>query len=88
MLESLSESTSHTSSKILKPGSWLLLASEPNRLHTCISYRVAKLSSTHEIGFSRGDLLRELKAAGFNMTQVLSPRFDNWVSPFWMIAQR
>ena len=37
----------------LSDGGWLFLCNEPNVLHTAISYRVAKLSNTHEIGFSR-----------------------------------
>src|SRR5213078_1622874 len=37
----------------LKQGGWLVLANEPNLLHTFISYRAARLSNTHEIGMSR-----------------------------------
>jgi SAM-dependent methyltransferase len=73
---------------VLKPGGWFLLAAEPNRLHTFISYRVAKLSRTHEIGFSRQDLCSELKAAGFATVKVLAPRIDNRVTPHWIIARK
>jgi 2-polyprenyl-3-methyl-5-hydroxy-6-metoxy-1,4-benzoquinol methylase len=74
--------------RTLKPGGWLLLASEPNRLHTCISYRVAKLSRTHEIGFSKNELFRELKGCGFSSVEVLRPRVDNWVTPLWILARK
>lgn len=72
----------------LKPGGCLLLINEPNRLHTFVSYRVAKLSRTHEIGFSKNTLVRELKAAGFRDVKVLRPRIDNWVSPMWITARK
>ncbi|HWN93451.1 MAG TPA: class I SAM-dependent methyltransferase [Methylomirabilota bacterium] len=72
----------------LKPGGCLLLVNEPNRLHTFISYRVAKLSRTHEIGFSKNALVRELKTAGFCDVKVLRPGIDNWVGPIWMTARK
>jgi len=72
----------------LKPGGWLLLASEPNRLHTFIAYRVARLSRTHEIGFSKRALVSELNQCGFGHVEVLRPRFDNWVTPFWIMARK
>lgn len=76
------------SAAILKSGGWLLLASEPNRMHTLIAYRVAKLSRTHEIGFSRSALVNELKSCGFSRVEVLRPSFDNWVTPFWIMARK
>jgi len=72
----------------LKSDGKLVLANEPNRAHTFVSYRVARLSKTHEIGFSKGDLVRELKQIGFSKVLTLSPRFDNWVSPLWMVAYK
>ncbi len=45
----------------LKPGGWLILLDEPNILHTFISYRVAYLAQTHEIGFRRKDLINQLR---------------------------
>jgi 2-polyprenyl-3-methyl-5-hydroxy-6-metoxy-1,4-benzoquinol methylase len=80
--------TLHAVAATLKNNGWLLLGSEPNRLHTCISYRVAKLSRTHEIGFSKNDLVRELNAAGFGKVEVLRPRFDNWITHFWIVARK
>jgi 2-polyprenyl-3-methyl-5-hydroxy-6-metoxy-1,4-benzoquinol methylase len=74
--------------KTLKPGGWLLLANEPNRLHTFISYRVAKLSKTHEIGFRRRELVNELKAAGFSTVKTLRPAIDDWVTSHWIIARK
>lgn len=72
----------------MKPGGLLLLANEPNRLHTFISYRVARLSKTHEIGFRRRELLTGLRAAGFSSVRTLSPLVDNWVTPHWLIARK
>ena len=80
--------TLHAAAATLKNGGWLLLANEPNRLHTCISYRVAKLSRTHEIGFRKNELVSELHQAGFGRVDVLEPRFDNWVTPFWIMARK
>lgn len=72
----------------LKPKGWLLIAEEPNRLHTYVSYRVAKLSRTHEIGFHRRQLLHEFEAAGFNSVEILQPRIDDWITPLWIIGQK
>jgi 2-polyprenyl-3-methyl-5-hydroxy-6-metoxy-1,4-benzoquinol methylase len=72
----------------LKPGGWLILGREPNILHTFISYRVARLTHTHEIGFKRSDLLRQLATAGFNKTIVARNRFDLLVKPHWIAAQK
>lgn len=72
----------------LRPGGWLIIAKEPNVLHTAISYRVAYLSRTHEIGFRRAGLVRGLKEAGFGAVRVLHPRWNNLFSAFWIVAQR
>jgi 2-polyprenyl-3-methyl-5-hydroxy-6-metoxy-1,4-benzoquinol methylase len=76
------------SANLLKKGGWLLLANEPNVLHTFISYRVARLSKTHEIGFHRSELISELKGCGFDNIEVLAPKWNNWVRAFWIIAQK
>jgi 2-polyprenyl-3-methyl-5-hydroxy-6-metoxy-1,4-benzoquinol methylase len=80
--------TLRASAAVLKSGGWLLIANEPNRLHTFISYRVAKLSNTHEIGFAKGALINELKACGFSHVDVLRPAFDNWIAPLWIAARK
>ena len=80
--------TLRASAAILKRGGWLLLASEPNRLHTFIAYRVAKLSRTHEIGFTKGALVGELRNCGFGHVEVLRPRLNNQVTPFWIMARK
>jgi SAM-dependent methyltransferase len=74
--------------RCLKPGGWLVLANEPNVLHTCISYRVARLSNTHEIGFRQKDLLSGLRSAGFQRLRVFAPRINNLVSQHWIAAQK
>ena len=72
----------------LRPGGWLMICHEPNLLHTAVSYRVAKLSHTHEIGFRKRDLVSHLRQTGFQ--KVLSR--SNWpglfVRPHWLMAQR
>jgi 2-polyprenyl-3-methyl-5-hydroxy-6-metoxy-1,4-benzoquinol methylase len=80
--------TLHATAITLKAGGWLLLASEPNLLHTCISYRVARLSRTHEIGFSKKLLCRELNASGFTHIDVLQPKLNNWINHFWIMARK
>lgn len=82
------QKTLRASAAILKSGGWLLLASEPNRLHTFIAYRVAKLSRTHEIGFTKSALLNELKQCGFSHVEVLRPSLNNQVTPFWIMARK
>lgn len=77
-----------SSFQCLKPGGWFLLASEPNRIHTAVSYRVARLSNTHEIGFARGALLRRLRAAGFGEVRVLRNRIGLGVRAHWIAARR
>lgn len=49
--------------RTLKPGGWMIIADEPNVLHTFISYRMGKLSQTHEIGMSRRQIIRCLRDA-------------------------
>lgn len=72
----------------LKPGGWLIIANEPNALHTWISYRVARLSKTHEIGFTRTELMRHLELTGFRNLTVLRNTFSAYVRPHWIASQR
>jgi SAM-dependent methyltransferase len=74
--------------RCLRPGGWLVLANEPNVLHTCISYRLARLSNTHEIGFRQKDLLSGLRVAGFNRLRIFAPKINNLVSQHWIAAQK
>jgi 2-polyprenyl-3-methyl-5-hydroxy-6-metoxy-1,4-benzoquinol methylase len=73
---------------VLNPGGWLVIASEPNVLHTFTSYRVARLSNTHEIGFSGSELKSELRASGFGEIRSYTPRLHFWVRPHWIAARR
>ncbi len=72
----------------LKPSGWLILANEPNLLHTFISYRVARLSNTHEIGLSRKALTREMQQVGFSETRVFAPKLNDLTSPHWIAARK
>jgi len=72
----------------LRPGGWLLICGEPNLVHTFSSYRVAKLSNTHEIGFSRGELMRHLRASGYQQVRYLSTPFHFWSKHHWLCAQK
>jgi cyclopropane fatty-acyl-phospholipid synthase-like methyltransferase len=76
------------SANVLKKGGWLLLANEPNVLHTFISYRVARLSNTHEIGFHKSELLSELENFGFSQIRILAPKWNNRIRAFWIIGQK
>lgn len=72
----------------LRPGGWLLICREPNVLHTFISYRVAKLSNAHEIGFSRRALIRHLNRTGFTKIKYKTPYFHFWVKDHWIAARK
>jgi SAM-dependent methyltransferase len=72
----------------LRPGGWFFLFNEPNWLHTCASYRVARLSNTHEVGFARPELLRHLRRAGYRRIVVLRHRWHFGVRPHWIAAQK
>ena len=72
----------------LKPGGWLLLCDEPNVIHIYVSYRVAKLSNTHEIGFSRAALVGQLKEVGFKNIRILKNRWSFGVRTHWIAAQK
>lgn len=72
----------------LRPGGWVVICSEPNVLHTCISYRVAKLSNTHEIGFSRRELVRHLARTGYAPVKYCNSLLHFWVKHHWIAAQK
>ena len=72
----------------LKASGWLILANEPNLLHTFISYRVARLSNTHEIGLSRRALTREMQHVGFKETRIFAPKLNNMISTHWIAARK
>jgi 2-polyprenyl-3-methyl-5-hydroxy-6-metoxy-1,4-benzoquinol methylase len=77
-----------SAASVLRPGGWMILANEPNRMHTFISYRVARLSNTHEIGMSRSALIKEMRSAGLGNCRAIAPRFNNRVTPHWIVAQK
>ncbi len=72
----------------LRDGGWLLVCSEPNRSHTFVAYRAARLSGTQEIGFSRRQLVDGLRAAGFREIRVVRHRLHFGVRPHWIAARR
>lgn len=80
--------TVHSVAQSLRPGGYFLICSEPNLAHTVISYRVAKLTTTHEIGISRRFLKRELRTAGFSRIEVISNPFHLGVGWHWIAAQK
>ena len=77
-----------SSFKCLRPGGWLLIANEPNVLHTAVSYRVAKLSNTHEIGFSKKQLVNHLRKVGFRRVLSLGRKPHLLFRPHWLLAQK
>lgn len=74
--------------KCLKPGGWLFLFNEPNAIHTLSSYRVAKLSNTHEIGFWPGQVVGHLQQIGFSKINFLKGKPHFYCRPFSMAVQR
>ena len=74
--------------RALRPGGWVMILGEPNVMHTFIAYRGARLTHTHEIGFSRRGLRLALRHAGFGTMRVLKNRWHAWVRPHWIAAQR
>ncbi len=72
----------------LKSGGWLLVCNEPNFVHTAVSYRIAKLSNTHEIGFRRSELKNHLKQTGFQKIQIMKNNIDWLIKPHWIAAQK
>lgn len=80
--------TVHSVSRALRPGGWFLICAEPNIAHTLISYRVGKLTSTHEVGLSRKALTKELRLAGFESVRSFSFPVHCWRGWHWMAARR
>jgi 2-polyprenyl-3-methyl-5-hydroxy-6-metoxy-1,4-benzoquinol methylase len=76
------------SRRCLKPGGWLIIANEPNVLHTLISYRVAKLAHTHEIGLSYAELSGHLRKTGFRKILRLRNHLSFYVRHHWLAAQK
>jgi 2-polyprenyl-3-methyl-5-hydroxy-6-metoxy-1,4-benzoquinol methylase len=72
----------------LRPNGWLMICNEPNVLHTYVSYRVAKLSNTHEIGFSKRELIAELRKTGFLKIISTGAKPHFWLRPHWLMAQK
>lgn len=80
--------TIHAVYRCLKPGGYFIICNEPNLIHTFISYRVARLANTHEIGMNRRTIIQECRRAGFCQTRVLRHRWDNLISPHWIAARK
>ena len=74
--------------RCLAPGGWLLLCDEPNWLHTFVAYRVARLSNTHEIGFTRRQLTGQLRKSGFEQIVIARNRFGLLARPHWLAARK
>lgn len=72
----------------LGPGGWFLLCNEPNFLHTAISYRVALLTNTHEIGFRKSELVEHLRQTGFRRILSKGKQPHLFVRPHWLLAQK
>lgn len=80
--------TINSVSRCVRPGGWFLVCHEPNVLHTGISYRVARLTNTHEVGFLKSDLISQLKQAGFKHIISLGKRPHLFYRPHWLLAQK
>ncbi|MEP1001672.1 class I SAM-dependent methyltransferase [Leptolyngbya sp. SLC-A1] len=82
------QKTFEASYNCLKPGGWLLICREPNLLHTFVSYRLALLSNTHEIGMSRSAMLKALRSVGFRKQVILKNKVHFFFRPHWIAAQK
>ena len=78
----------YSAGRCLKPGGWLFLFHEPNLLHTFISYRVARLAHTHEIGFRISEVKRHLRVLGFTDVHVISRKPHFLVKSFSIAARK
>lgn len=78
----------HSAGECLKPGGWLFLCNEPNLVHTFSSYRVAKLSNTHEIGMSRRQLMEQMRKCGITRIVSLGSLLHFWIKPHWICGQK
>jgi SAM-dependent methyltransferase len=74
--------------KTLRPGGWLLILNEPNLAHTFVSYRIARLSDTHEIGLHRPAMARWLREVGCTDIRVLRHHAHFWIRSHWIAAQK
>lgn len=72
----------------LRPGGWLVLGNEPNLLHTFVSYRVARLSNTHEVGMSRREIRKHLLSCGYDQVRIMNRRPGFLVVPHWIAARK
>jgi SAM-dependent methyltransferase len=77
-----------TAFRTMKPGGWMIIADEPNVLHTFIGYRMGRMSGTREIGMSRRAIVRCLRDSGYREMRALSPRFDDRLHPHWIAARK
>lgn len=74
--------------RTLNPGGWFLICNEPNLVHTFVSYRISKLTTTHEVGISRRKLVRELHENGFGRMVRFCPRLHFGIGWHWLAAQK
>lgn len=75
-------------SNCLKPGGWCFILNEPNLIHTFSSYRIARLSNTHEIGINPMQLKQHLKDCGFEIIRDLKNVRHYFIKPMWLAAQK
>ncbi len=80
--------TIQSASECLKPGGWFLLCNEPNLVHTFSSYRVARLSNTHEIGMSRRQLMDQMRKCGLDRVVNMGSPWHFWIKPHWICGQK
>lgn len=72
----------------LDKNGWLIICNEPNLVHTFVSYRIARLSKTHEIGMSKLSLTKTLKNIGFRKIVCFNNHLDLLIKPHWIAAQK
>jgi SAM-dependent methyltransferase len=74
--------------RTLKAEGWLIIADEPNVLHSLLGYRMGKMSGTRERGMSRRKIIRCLRHTGYREVRPISPRLNDRLHPHWVVARK
>lgn len=74
--------------KCLKKGGFFFLFNEPNLMQIFVSYRVARLSNTHEIGFRPSRLKDHLKTTGFTEVHYVKNKCHLYTRPVSLVARK
>ena len=74
--------------RVLRPGGYLILLSEPNVAHTIRAKRGREYERTHEYGFRRSKLLDMVRHSGFRRVRRIGTSFRWGVLPLRFVATK